>query len=64
MEEKFFIFKDEYGCVMLIIDEEDGVLVWFDVELVFLWVIEDWVYCEVMELSIEEFLIKWVLGMM
>lgn len=47
-----FILKDEYGCVMLIIDEEDGVLVWFDVSLVVLWVMEDWLDCEIMVIFI------------
>lgn len=62
-QKKLFILKDEHGCVMLTTDEDDGVPVWPDAELALLWATDDWDHCEAMELTVDDFLTKWVPGM-
>lgn len=60
---ELFIFNDDDGCVMLILDDEEGVLVWFMVSLVSMWVDQEWVYCEFKVISFDVWLFCWIFGL-
>ena len=60
---KVWILKDDDGCVMLTSDDEDGVPVWPDKSLAELWATDECSHCEVMELSLKDWLQKWTPGL-
>ena len=63
-QEAVWILTDEDGCVMLTTDDEDGIPVWPSEALAKLWATDEWEACKPLQLSLSDWMKKWVPGMM
>lgn len=59
-----WILTDADGCVMLTTDDEDGIPVWPEEALAAMWATEEWEDCKPLKLSFDDWMKKWVPGML
>ena len=61
--ETIWILKDEYGCVMLSSEDEDGVPVWSSQADALAWATEDWSHCEAVAIDLKTWKQRWTSGL-
>ena len=62
-QKKIWILTDEHGCVMLNIEEEDGVPVWPREEFAASWATNEWQHCKPEAISLNKWFSRWTTGL-
>lgn len=58
-----WILTDKEGCMMMTVDEDDGIPIWPNQTLAEQWAVDDWKHCEAQPISLEKWCKDWTAGM-